>query len=160
MAVEAFLKLGDIKGESIKDGFKEQMEILAWSWGVSNSGTMHRAEGGGGQANIQDISFTKYMDAASAALLGASVQGTRIKEAVFSVRKAGGKPLPYLIIKLDDVLVSSYSTGGSGGEDTFTENLTLNFNKVNFSYQPQDKTGAKKGGEKVFEHDIQVGVKA
>ena len=34
-----------------------------------------------------------------------------------TVRKAGKKPLEYLIIKMNKVMVTSVSTGGSGGED-------------------------------------------
>jgi type VI secretion system secreted protein Hcp len=59
------------------------------------------------------------------------------------VRKAGDKPLEYLIIDIEEVLVSSYSTGGSGGEDRLTENIALNFAKVKVAYWTQNKEGGK-----------------
>ena len=58
------------------------------------------------------------------------------------VRKAGEKPVEYLKIKMDVVFISSISTGGLGGEDRLTENVTLNFSKVSLNYIPQDDKGA------------------
>ena len=72
------------------------------------------------------------------------------------VRKAGGdNPVEYLKIKMTDVLITSVSTGGSGGEDRLTENVTLNFAKVNSEYQPQKKDGSKDGGPIPFGWDIE-----
>jgi type VI secretion system secreted protein Hcp len=70
------------------------------------------------------------------------------------MRKAGGDPMPYLTIKLKDLIVSSVSTGGSGGEDLLTENISLNFASFEVSYQPQDNKGAKKGGAIEIKYDI------
>ena len=44
---------------------------------------------------------------------------------------------------MSDVLITSYSTGGSGGEDRLTENVTLNFAKVNLTYKEQAPKGAQ-----------------
>ena len=57
------------------------------------------------------------------------------------VRKAGGTPIEYLQIKMSEVLITSISSGGSGGEDRLTENVTLNFAKVQVDYVPQDDKG-------------------
>lgn len=155
MAVDAFMKLGDIKGESVTKGFEEQIDILAWSWGMSQSGTTHAGTGGGaGKVNVQDLSFTKYVDSASNALIDACCTGKHYPEATLTMRKAGEKPLDYLTLKLDTVIITSVSTGGSQGEERLTENVTLNFAKFTYSYQPQDKTGAKKGGAKEVTYDI------
>ncbi len=147
MALDMFLDLKGIDGESVDKVYAGKIDILAWSWGVSNSGTFHQGGGGGsGKANFQDISITKYVDKASHALLDNCATGKHIPTAKLVVRKAGQKPLEYIIIELDQVLVTSISTGGSGGEDRLTENITLNFAKVTFSYVPQkqDGTGDKK----------------
>jgi type VI protein secretion system component Hcp len=73
MAVDMFLKLSnDIKGESQDHKHKDEIDVLAWSWGVSQSGTFHQGGGGGsGKASFQDISVTKYVDKASNGLLRA-----------------------------------------------------------------------------------------
>jgi type VI secretion system secreted protein Hcp len=148
MAVDMFLKMSNnIKGESKDSAHKEEIDILAWSWGVSNSGTLHTGSGGGsGKANFQDISFTKWVDNASTGLLTACAKGTHLDSAILVVRKAGDKPLEYIIIKLEKVMVTAVSTGGSGGEDRLTENVTLNFAKVTIDYNMQDDKGAKKAG--------------
>ena len=59
---------------------------------------------------------------------------------------------------MTEVMVTSVSTGGSGGEDRLTENVTLNFAKFKFSYQPQDAKGAAAGGAKDAEFDIAANV--
>jgi type VI secretion system secreted protein Hcp len=142
MAVDMFIKIGDIKGESRDKAHPASIDVLAWSWGASNSGSAHTGGGAGsGKANFQDISLTKYIDQASPMLLQACAKGTHIPTATLTVRKAGDKPLEYLVVKLEEVLISSLSTGGSGGEDRLTENVTLNFGKFTFTYTPQDATG-------------------
>lgn len=149
MAVDMFLNIEDkkVKGESRDKTHKETIDVLSWSWGMSQSGSMHTGGGGGsGKANVQDLSLTKYIDRASPDLLKACCSGTHYKNAKLIVRKAGGNPLEYLIITMEGVLVSSVSTGGSGGEDRLTENVTLNFGKVKVQYQPQKEDGTKDGG--------------
>ena len=142
MAVDMFIKIDAVKGESVDDKHPGEIDVLAWSWGMSQSGTMHAGPGGGaGKANFQDLSFTKYVDAASPHLMKACATGKHFKEATLVVRKAGGNPLEYIIIKMAEVLVSSLSTGGSGGEDRLTENVTLNFAEVKYNYVPQDAKG-------------------
>ena len=149
MAMDMFMKLSGIKGESRDKTHKEEIDVLAWSWGVSNSGTAHMGGGAGaGKANFQDISFTKYIDKATASLMYACSSGKHIKKGTLTVRKAGDKPLEYLKIDLENILVSSISTGGSGGEERLTENVTLNFGQVKLAYKTQDDKGlAADGGD-------------
>ena len=143
MAVDMFIKLGDIKGESRDSKHKEEIDVLAWSWGASNSGSAHVGGGmGAGKVNVQDLSLTKYIDKASPDILLSCCNGKHIKEATLVVRKAGENPLEYLTITMSDLIVTSVSTGGSGGEDRLTENVTLNFAKVKVGYVEQTPTGA------------------
>jgi type VI secretion system secreted protein Hcp len=146
MAMDMFVNLGaTIKGES-KDkaqGPKGDVDILAWSWGMSQSGSTHTGPGGGaGKANFQDISFTKYIDSASQALMGALAKGSHIPKCVLLARKAGEGQQKYIEIVMEQVIVTSVSTGGSGGEDRLTENVTLNFATVSFEYFKQNAKGA------------------
>jgi len=155
MAIDTFLKLGNIKGDSPVSGFEDQIQLLAWSWGMSQTGTTHIASGGGaGKVNVQDLSFTHYLDSATPKIMDACCRGTHVEEATITMRKAGGNPMPFLTVKLKDIIVTSVSNGGSGGEDQLTENVTLNFAAFEVSFQPQDNKGAKKGGAVEIKYDI------
>jgi type VI secretion system secreted protein Hcp len=143
MSVDMFLKLEGIEGESQDAKHGKEIDVLAWSWGLSQSGTTHMGAGGGaGKVNVQDISITKYLDKSTTNLMNYCATGKHIKEATLVVRKAGASPLEYLIITMTDVLVSSISTGGSGGEDRLTENLALNFGAFKVEYAPQKEDGS------------------
>ena len=146
MAMDMFINMGaKIKGESRDkvQGPKNDIDVLAWSWGMSQSGTTHTGGGGGaGKANFQDLSFTKYVDSASQALMGALAKGSHIDKVTLLVRKAGEGQHNYIQIDMKEVIVSSLSTGGSGGEDRLTENVTINFAEVAFDYFKQDAKGA------------------
>ena len=144
MAMDQFIKIGDLKGETRDKEMKDNIDVLAWSWGVSNSGSAHTGGGAGaGKANVQDLSFTKYIDKTSPSLLLACCKGTHYTDATLVVRKAGGKPLKYVTITMSEVLITSVSTGGSGGEDRLTENVTLNFAKVKVDYIEQKPDGTE-----------------
>ncbi len=143
MAVDMFIKIGDIEGESTDDKHGKEIDVLAWSWGMSQSGTTHMGGGGGsGTVSVQDLSFTKYVDAATHALMKACCDGTHYTEAKLVVRKAGKEALEYIKATFKEVIVTSVSTGGSGGEDRLTENVTLNFAEFKLEYTPQKDDGS------------------
>ncbi|MGK0190685.1 MAG: type VI secretion system secreted protein Hcp [Verrucomicrobiales bacterium] len=158
--VDMFLKIEGIKGESKDATHGEEVDILAWSWGSSQSGTTHFGGGGGaGRVNVQDLSFSKWVDKASAGLLERVFDGKHIPKATLTVRKAGANPLEYITIEFYDIIVTAVSTGGSGGEERLTENVTLNFSKVKFTYHEQKEDGSQ-GAEHSFGWDIAANVKA
>ncbi len=47
MATDIFAKIGDIKGESVDDKHKNEIEVLSFSWGVANSGSTGSGGGSG-----------------------------------------------------------------------------------------------------------------
>lgn len=142
MAVDMFLKLTGIKGESKDDKHKDEIHIESYSWGMSNSPAGHAGGGlSAGKVNIQDLSITKYMDKSSCDLMFHSASGKHIAEGLLTVRKAGEKPVEYLKIKLTDILISSVQQSGHGGGDLLSESVTLHFAKVNVDYQEQDQKG-------------------
>lgn len=144
MAVDMFIKIDDADGESKDHAHKDEIDVLAWSWGMSQTGTFHTGGGGGaGKVNIQDFSFTKYQDLASSPLMLYVSNGKHIDKAVLTVRAAGEKPLEYYKITMKKVMVTSLSTGGSGGEERLTENVTLNFAEVEVEYSSQADKGGK-----------------
>ena len=142
MAMDMFIKIGSLKGESRDKTHKEEIDVLAWSWGMSNSGSAHVGDGAGsGKVSVQDLSITKYIDKTTPDLMLAACNGKHFDKAVLVVRKAGETPLEYLTITMEEVLITNVSTGGSGGEDRLTENVTINFAKVNVDYKEQSATG-------------------
>lgn len=146
MAVDFFLKLGDIKGESKDHQYADWIEVLAWSWGMSQSGTMHTGTGGGtGKVSVQDFSVTKFVDKATPNIMQKCCTGKHYPEVTFIARKAGDKPIDYVKLTMKEVIVTSANTGGSGGEEQVTENVTLNFAHYKYEYTPQSETGAKSG---------------
>ena len=147
MAVDMFLKIEGVTGECKDSKHQDWIDILAWSWGMTQSGSMHIGGGGGsGKVNMQDLSLTKYVDKSSSDCFLNCCSGKHFPKVTLEVNKAGGdNPVNYYKMELTDVLVSSFQTGGSGGEDRITENITFNFAKVKTIYTPQDSKGAGQG---------------
>jgi type VI secretion system secreted protein Hcp len=145
-ALDMFLEFpnSDIEGESTAAGHEKQIDVLSWSWGASNSGTTQSGGGGGaGKVSFQDLSITKYVDKASPKLLLRTCNGAHLSDVTLWVLRSGpDAPVSYLKIMLKEVMVTSVSHGGSGGEDRLTETITLNFAKIQFEYYPQKKDGS------------------
>ena len=147
----AFMKLGDIKGEATDKGHKNEIDVLSWSWGMSQSGSIG---GGTGRVNVQDISITKNVDSSSTEIYQALVTGQHVRDVIIEVssKKYSGNE-PYLTYTLKNVIITSVSTGGSGGEDRLTENVTLNFEEIKVTYQAfEDKK--KSGSPYEFQFNV------
>ena len=147
MAVDMFLKIEGIKGESVDDKHKDEIEVLSWSWGATNSGSA--AAGGNtstGKVNVQDLSITKRFDKSSPQLFLRCATGQHISTATLSVRKAGKRDQEdYLKITMTDVMVSSYQTGVASGGDAPADSVSFNFAKVEIRYRPQTPDGSVAG---------------
>jgi type VI secretion system secreted protein Hcp len=145
-AQDIFLCIEGLEGETQDPRHPGCMDVLAWSWGASNSGSLHAGGGGGaGKVNMQDISLTKYVDKASPDIMLHTANGKVFPKVEIYLHKpcveckvAG----PYYTLKIEPALVSSVSTGGSGGEDRITENVSLNFTKVEWCYSEQLADGS------------------
>ncbi|MFS0738587.1 type VI secretion system tube protein Hcp [Sphingomonas sp. 1P06PA] len=142
MAADMFLKLEGIKGESTDKAHKEWIDILSFSFGVSQSGTASMGGGAGaGKASFQDLSITKRADASTPMLMLNCAAGTHIKQADLVVRKAGGNQEEYYKVKMTNLLVSSFQNGGSDGDSVPIETLSMNYSKIEFEYRPQTEQG-------------------
>jgi type VI secretion system secreted protein Hcp len=155
MASDIFAKIGDIKGESIDSKHKDEIEVLAFSWGVANAANIGGGGGGGaGRATFHDLSFTHTIDKASPKLLQACATGAHLKEATITRRKAGKGQQEYLIIKMNDIIITGVSLGDSSG-GTGTENVSLAFAKVDLEYKPLKADGSLEAGIH-FKFDIKA----
>lgn len=157
MAVDIFLKLSNnIRGESQDDTHRDNIDVLAWNWGMSQSGTTHMGlGGGGGKVNVSDITLTKYVDLATNDLIKRCTNGEHIENGELIVRKSGGNaPVEYFRLKMDQIMITSYNTGGSkDGLDRIQETLTLNFRAFEITYTLQEASGAP-GAETMAGWDI------
>lgn len=150
MAVDMFIKIGDIEGESTDGKHEKEIDVLSWAWGMTQSGTTHMGGGGGsGKVAVQDISVVKYVDASTHALMKACCDGSHYEEAKLTVRKAGKDALEYIKLTMKEVIVTSVQTGGSGGEDRLTESVTLNFAEFKLEYTPQKPDGTGDSAKEV-----------
>jgi type VI secretion system secreted protein Hcp len=155
MAVDIFAKIGDIKGESLDSKHKDEVEVLSWSWGVSQSGSITGGGGGAGKASFNDFNFTHHVDKSSPGLLRACATGSHIKDATITVRKAGKGQQEFLIIKMSDVIITSVNPSGSGDAAATAESVALQFAKVNLEYKPQKADGSLDAGI-FFKYDIKA----
>jgi type VI secretion system secreted protein Hcp len=154
MASDIFAKIGDIKGESLDDKHKDEVEVLSFSWGVLNSGSIVSGGGGGaGKATFHDLSFVHNIDKASPVLMQACATGVHLKEATITHRKAGKGQHEFLIVKMNDVIITSVTHGGSSADNGYPENVSLAFAKVNLEYKPQNADGSMGAGVH-FKYDI------
>lgn len=155
MASDIFAKLGDIKGESLDDKHKDEIELLSWSWGVTNAKANPTGSGGAkGKATFHDLSFTHKIDKASPLLLKGCATGQHLKEATITRRKAGKGQQEFLVIKMNDVVITSVAEEDDGGSG-LVEAVTLAFAKVDLEYRPQKQDGSLDAGIH-FKYDIKA----
>lgn len=156
-AVDYYLKIKGIDGESKDEKLKDHIELESWSWGETQQGTGGYGGGSGaGKVAMQDFHFVMKINKASPELAKVCASGDHIGEATLICRKAGGKQEKFLEIKFTDVLVASFQTGGSGGSDILPmDQISLNFSKIEYEYFIQDNKGITKSGGK-FGHDVKT----
>lgn len=161
MATDMFLKLGDIKGESRDQAHRDEIDISRWGWRMTQSGSMHSGTGGGaGKVDMANLLIEKSLDKSSPNLMMACATGKHYPEARIVVRKAGGdSSVEYLVIALKEVMVASYDTRAASTQDVLTEEISLNFARVEISYQPQKADGGKDGGPIQFGWNIRENIK-
>jgi len=142
-AVDYFLKLDGIDGESQDSKHKDSIQIESWSWREENAGSHSSGTGGGaGKVSMGDFGFTMHVNKASPKLLLACASGQHIKSGLLTCRKAGKDQQEYLKIKFTDLLVSSYHTGGSSGDNVVpVDEIAINFAKIEYEYTPQKADG-------------------
>jgi type VI secretion system secreted protein Hcp len=141
-AVDVLLKLDDIQGESVIQDHEDEIDVLAWSWEISNQSDVALGGGrGAGKTIVGPLTVTKYIDKASPRLIREALKGSIFSEAILVVRKAGKYALDYLKITMSDVKVTNVSNSGVSGDDRPTESVTLVFSKVRYEYTPEKEDG-------------------
>jgi type VI secretion system secreted protein Hcp len=158
VASDIFAKLGDIKGESLDDKHKDEIEVFSWSWGVTNAVALAGSGAGQGKASFRDLSFTHKIDKASPVLMKACATGVHLKEATITHRKAGKGQQEFLIIKMNDVIVTAIVDADSEQGDS-AETVSLAFAKIDVEYRPQKADGSLAAGIH-FKYDLKANKEA
>lgn len=145
--VDYYLKITGIDGESKDSKNKGWIELESWSWGVAQTGSGHTGGGSGaGKASAQDFHFVMKINKASPKLMLACANGQHFTDATLIARKAGKDQQEFLKIKLQQILVSSYQTGGANSSDIVpVDQVSLNFAKMNIDYKEQQPDGTLGG---------------
>lgn len=140
-----YLQIDGIEGESESKGFEKQMQIESWSFGASNGGSASIGTGlGTGKVALQDFHFVIQNGKASGQLFLNVCKGKHVPKAVLTCRKTGGNGTPYTYLKFtfEDVVLSSFNTGGSNGSGSLPmEQVSFNFTKLTHEYFQQKKDG-------------------
>ena len=155
-----FLKLDGIAGESTDAKHKDEIELVSFSWGVSQLATSPGGSGGGGagKPQFQDFQFTQHTQRSSPALMLACASGQHIKSAVLTGRTTGKVQFEFLTIKFTDVLVSSFSEMAHE-PDRPMEAVGLDYARIEVVYRPQSATG-KPGADVTAGWDLNANKKA
>jgi len=152
---DIFAKLGDIKGESLDDKHKDEIEVLSFSWGVAGLSGVGSPGTGAGKTTFHDLSIVHHIDKASPLLFKACATGMHLKEATITHRKAGKGQQEFLIVKMNDVIITGVQHGGSGDQSA-SESVSLTFAKVDLEYRSQKPDGSLEAGIH-FKYDLQTG---
>ena len=156
MATDLFAKIGDIKGESRDEKHKEEIDVLSWSWGVSQNAAVAQGSGAGsGKASFNDFTFAHLVDKASPGLMKACATGEHLKEATISARKAGKGQQDYLIIRMKEVIVTSVMPSGTREDPSTLETVSMRFAKVDLEYKTQKPDGSLDAGTH-FKFDVKA----
>ena len=145
MAVDVFLKIGDVKGESKDSKHEGEIDVLSWSWGVSQTGLGAMGGGSGaGKANFQDLNFMHALDKSSPVLMKACAMGDHFADATLVSRKAGKGQQDYLIVKMKEVFITSVQPSGSSEHPM--ESVSMSFGHIDLEYKPQKADGTLDAG--------------
>jgi type VI secretion system secreted protein Hcp len=142
MASEYFLKLegSNFDGESVK--LDKNIDIMSWSWSEQNGAAVATGKGlSAGKVSASDMAINFRINRATPYIIKACANGEHLKSATITCRRAGTDPQDYLIMTLSPVVISSYSTSGSEGDDLPMDAISLCFGKLEYKYAPQKADG-------------------
>jgi type VI secretion system secreted protein Hcp len=145
MALDAFIKIEGpvVEGNSLVEGHEKELQIMSYSWGLSNPGSTHEGPGSGtAKANVQDVHCMMNMDKAWPNLVKFCQNGRHFEKVTLFARKAGGdETVTYKKLEMEDVLISSVQDGASDGSETNSVSFSLNFGRYKVTYTPQKEDG-------------------
>ena len=154
MALDIFMRIDGITGESKDAHHKNWIDVHNFTWGASQPNTLTTGGGGGaGKVNFQDLKVTAAIDKAAPTILKHSAIGRHIPKLEISVCKAGGEQIEYSRITLDDVMVTGVEFDGSQNNEVLWVTYSFQAVKIKTQYWEQTERGGK-GPETQMGYDI------
>jgi type VI secretion system secreted protein Hcp len=149
MAVDYYLQLDGIKGESADSKHKDWIECTCINWAITQPRSATASTGGGHtaeRAELTDISIGKLIDVASPMLAQTCAAGKTISKAKLEFMRADGQgePIKYFEVELENVLIGYVAPGFPSGSFP-VENIGLKFSKVRWKYTQQKIGGGSSG---------------
>jgi type VI secretion system secreted protein Hcp len=140
MAVDYFLKLDGIEGESADSNHKNEIQLMSWSWGASQVSSVAGTGGSGaGKADLSDFSLMTYFDKATPKFFKSIGAGTHIASGTLSAVKSGAQGKPYLKVDFAEIFVTSLQISGSSEVPTVA--ISFTYNEIKIDYSVQDEKG-------------------
>jgi type VI secretion system secreted protein Hcp len=161
MAVDSFLLIDGIPGESLDDKHKDWIEILSFSHGITQPASATKGSAGGATTSRSehgDYVITKYVDKASVKLAEACSNGKHISKIKIEMCRAGGTQVPYLVVNMEEVIISNIHAAGSADAKDFpTESVSFNYSKIDWTYTQQKRKDGSGGGNVTGKYDVAAG---
>ena len=152
---DMYLLIDGVVGECESDAAPGGMDLNGWDFGVTNSGTNHVGSGGSeNEASWGDITISRKIDKASPTLMKLCASGAQKATAEIKMFKSGDGLRHFATIKMSQVIVTSYSIGGSNGSEALSENIELNFANFEYWYKPQSNDDQSLGAPEECKWDI------
>jgi len=140
MAVDYFLKLDGIQGESAVDGHKDEIQILSFSWGASNVSSVAGTGGSGaGKVDLSDLSAMVFFDKSTPKFFKNICAGTHIKTGTLTAIKSGANNKPYLKVDFKELFITSLQISASS--EVPTVSISFTYNEIKMDYSTQNEQG-------------------
>ena len=158
MAIDTHIKFDGVDGESTHKDHKGEIEVLSWSWGVSNESNVSSRGGGSGKGRAapRDFQFSHNYDKASPVLAKQCAQGKHFKQVVLTSRKSGEGQKDFFKMTMKEVFISYVQPGGNQAGDIL-ESVSMTYGEIEFAYKAQDEKGGL-GGEVKFGWNVKTTV--
>lgn len=150
-----YLHIDDIPGESQRVDHEDEIDIHDIVWRIESTSDTTRTRR---RSVVKPLIVSKKVDKSSPYLALASLQGRNLGRVVLTVRKDSGEAhLDYLVITMENVLVTSYEVNSENSEENPDEKVGLTFDKITYKYTQQADDHSA-GDEHEIEYDIAAGV--
>jgi type VI secretion system secreted protein Hcp len=140
MAVDYFLTLDGIQGESEDEKHKNDIQILSWSWGGSQTSSVAGTGGSGaGKVSLSDFSVMTYFDKSTPKVFKSICAGTHVKTGTMNAIKSGSDGKPYLKVDFKELFVTSLQISGSS--EVPSVSISFSYNEIKIDYSTQNEQG-------------------